>query len=116
MGHNRAIVAAERIAYFHPEHGLVRVKTGFSWPAFFLGSLWGFAKHAWRATLIMMGVEVLLWFGNGFAGAYRNPLMLLACLAAQVAWAVTRGRRANGWWRARLLAQGYRAMGAKLAA
>jgi len=113
VGHNPAIVATQRIAFFHPEHGLVRVKTGFSWPAFFLGSLWGFATHAWRATLLMLAVDILLWFGNGVAGAWRNPLLLLGCLVLQLAWAITRGRRANGWWRAKLLAQGYRPMGAK---
>lgn len=106
-------MSPERIGYIHPARGFVRVKSGFSWPAFFLGGLWAVAKGLWLAALGMFAVDVVIWFCSGYAQARGNAALALAGLALQVVYWVVRGRWANGWWRARLLRQGYRATGAK---
>jgi hypothetical protein len=98
---------AERIGYMNPDRGFARVKTGFSWPAFFFGGLWAAAKGLWLPFVAMCAADVLLWFASGFAQAQGNGLLALLALVAQVGYWVWRGRQANGWWRAKLLAQGY---------
>jgi len=106
---------AERIGYFHPERGMVRVKTGFSWPAFLFGTLWAFAKHLWPIALLMRVPEAAIWFCSGFAQAHGNVALAGAGLLFQLGYRVFFGRHANAWWRARLVAQGYRPTGAKRA-
>ncbi len=106
-------MASERIGYINPERGFVRVKTGFSWPAFFLGGLWAVAKGLWLAALGMCVLDAVLWFCSGFAEAHRDPLLSLGGLLLQIVYWIVRGRYANGWWRAKLLRQGYKPTGAE---
>ena len=99
---------AQRIGYFHPTRGYVRVKTGFSWPAFLFGAMWACAKGLWLPMLAMFALDGLIWFGGGLAGAHRDGILALGWFLAQIAYWVLRGRWANGLWRAKLLREGWR--------
>ena len=108
-------MSAERINYFHPARGMVRVKTGFSWPAFFFGALWAVAKGLWLVAIAMLAVDATLWFCSGYAAARHNDGLAALGLVLQIAYWVFRGWHANAWWRARLVKRGYRPAGASRA-
>jgi hypothetical protein len=104
---------APRICYLDPGRDYVRVKSGFSWPAFFLGSLWAAVKGMWGVTALMVLVEGAFWFGNGIAGARRDESLLLLGFVLQIVWFFVRGRYANAWRRAALARRGYRLVAEK---
>ena len=106
-------MSSERVGYINPERGFVRVKTGFSWPAFFFGGLWAIVKGLWLVAAAMCVLDALIWFSGGYAEARGDGGLAFAGLLFQIAYWVVRGRYANGWWRAKLLRQGYRATGRK---
>ena len=101
-------MAAPRICYLDPGRDYVRVKKGFSWPAFFLGSLWAAVKHMWGVAALMVLVEAVFWFGRGVAAARGDATLLLLGFALEITWFVVRGRYANAWRRAALARRGYR--------
>jgi hypothetical protein len=104
-------MASQRIGYLNPARGFVRVKTGFSWPAFFFGGMWAVAKGLWLPAFAMFALDALIWFCSGYAQARGAAGLVLAGLVLQIAYWVLRGRHANAWWRAKLVRQGYRPMG-----
>jgi len=104
-------MASQRIDYINPARGYVRVKTGFSWPAFFFGGLWAVAKGLWLAAFAMFVLDALIWFCSGYAQARGIGALALACLVLQIGYWVLRGRFGNAWWRAKLVRQGYRPKG-----
>ncbi len=104
---------AQRIGYMNPDRGYVRVKTGFSWPAFFFGGFWAAAKGLWLPFVAMGVADTLLWFASGYAGTRGNELPALLMLLVQLGYWIWRGRLANAWWREKLLAQGYVPVGAQ---
>jgi hypothetical protein len=105
-------MASERIGYINPARGFVRVKTGFSWPAFFFGGMWAIAKGLWLPALAMFALDALIWFCSGYAEARGNGLLAVAGMALEIVYWMLRGRHANAWWRAKLVRQGYRPAGA----
>ena len=104
-------MASERVGYINPERGFVRVKTGFSWPAFFFGTLWAIAKGLWLVALAMLVPEAAIWFCSGYAEAHGAGALALAGLLFQVGYRIAWGRYGNTWWRAKLVRQGYRPTG-----
>ena len=105
-------MTAERLGFLDPGRDYVRVKTGFSWPAFFCGILWASAKKMWGVLLLMLLVEAALYaFGAAVQARHDVPLGL-AQLGVQLAYVVLRGWFGNAWWRASLLRRGYRPTGA----
>ena len=101
-------MATSHQLFEHPRRGVVRVKHGFSWPAFFFSALWAGVKGLWWPTFWgLMALDIALWFLTGWASAARAPLLTLAGLVATVAYAVLRGRRGNQWLRNGLLRRGY---------
>ena len=106
-------MSSERIGYVNPDRGFVRVKSGFSWPAFFFGGMWAVAKGLWLAALAMFALDAVIWFCSGYAQARGDGGLAIAGLVFQLGYWVLRGRHANGWWRAKLVRQGYRPAAAK---
>ena len=104
-------MASERIGYINLDRGFVRVKTGFSWPAFFFGGMWAIAKGLWLPALAMFALDALIWFCAGYAEARGEGGLTMASLVFQIGYWVLRGRHANAWWRARLVRRGYRPTG-----
>lgn len=105
-------MASERVGYLNPDRGFVRVKTGFSWPAFFFGTLWAVAKGLWLVALVMLVPEAALWFCSGYAEARGDAGLAGLGLLFQIGYRLVYGRYANAWWRAKLVRQGYRPTGA----
>jgi hypothetical protein len=101
-------MAAPRTCYLDPGRDYVRVKTGFSWPAFFLGSLWAAVKRMWVVAALMLLVECTFWFGNSIAAASGNATLVLLGFILQIVYCVVRGRYGNAWRRAALARRGYR--------
>ena len=99
---------APRICYLDPGRDYVRVKSGFSWPAFFFGWGWAAVKRMWGVAGLMLLVDGALWFGNGVAGARQDAMLMLLGFVLQIAWGIARGRYANAWRRAALARRGYR--------
>jgi hypothetical protein len=86
---------------------VVGVKVGFSWPAFFFGSLWAVVKRAWALFAVLLLVDAALWFGSGYAAQSRNALLVLAFLGANLAYAVIRGVYGNRWLGVSLRRRGF---------
>ena len=99
---------AKRIVVF--ERGaaeVVGVRVGFSWPAFFFGSLWAIVKHAWGLFAFLLLVDAALWFGSGYAAQSRSAFLLLLFLAANLAYAIVRGVYGNRWLVGSLRSRGF---------
>jgi hypothetical protein len=102
-------MASKRIAYFHPRKGLVLVKRGFSWPAFFFGALWAAAKRMWVPVFFALSVpDFGIWFIVGYAQARRAGDLLLVGLLLSLAYAWARGHFGNRWLEASLRRRGYK--------
>ena len=100
-------MSAQRTGFLDPGRDYVRVKTGFSWPAFFCGILWASAKKLWGLLFLMALVEVLLYMLGAAVQAGGGVSLVLAQLGVQVAYVVLRGWFGNAWWRASLRRRGY---------
>ena len=100
-------MSSPRLLYFHPKHGFVAVKQGFSWPAFFFGSLWALARRAYGLFAVLLVLDVVLWFSTGYAEAQRSLVLALLGLVGTVAYAVVRGKFGNRWVGSSLLSRGY---------
>ena len=86
---------------------VVGVKIGFSWPAFFFGSLWAAAKGAWLLFAGLLVIDALVWFGSGYAAQSRNVLLVLVFLVANLVYVVIRGVYGNRWLEASLRRRGF---------
>jgi Protein of unknown function (DUF2628) len=94
--------------FFNPKRGLVAVKSGFSWPAFFFGSLWAAAKGMWLPYFaVMLVVDLVLWFVTGYAEGQQMETLALIGLLGIVTYAVVRGKRGNAWLAKSLIQRGY---------
>lgn len=91
----------------NPSGMYARVGQGFSWPAFFFGSLWAFVKRSWLLTVLLLVPEVLLWAAGGYMATADNPALLTVFLFANVAYAVVRGIYGNRWLLAMLRHRGF---------
>jgi hypothetical protein len=99
---------SQRKSYFHSRHGLIKVKQGFSWPAFWFGSLWAAAMQMWLpAFLLLLVVDIWLWFITGYAQAQGAAGLALLGLIATVVYAYVRGRYGNRWLASSLVKRGY---------
>ncbi len=75
----------------------VRVKQGFSWTAFFFGSMWALLRRAWPLFGAMFVAEGALWFAQGVALAHKADGMLLGLFVVNLSYAVVRGKFASRW-------------------
>lgn len=108
------------VVFEHPVQGRIAVKTGFSWPAFFLGvlltslgcMLWFMANRLWRyaaAWFIFLILFVLL--DNAIRIGVQDPSVQFALLAGLFAVfflaSITPAFLGNAWRAKSLAAQGY---------
>jgi hypothetical protein len=91
-----------------PNGNVVRLKNGFSWPAFFFGPVWPFIRRAWLLGFVLivpvLGLNVLeaiiLSSWNSVAGA-------VLVLAGNVFCMYMYGRYCNRWIVRSLKGKGY---------
>ncbi len=98
---------APRICYLDPGRDYVRVKKGFSWPAFFFGPFWAAAKKNWGLFFLMMLVEIVLYALGAAVQAQRDLGLAGLQFLLAIAYWVGRGLVGNPWWRASLRRRGY---------
>jgi len=89
-----------------PDRDIVLVKEGFSWPAFFLGSLWAFRHRLWLAAAVLLAALFAVGAGLNFSGA--DPLTQLV---VAVAYGAVVGTVANDLRRWKLDRDGFAAAG-----
>jgi len=100
-------MSAPKLQYFHPRHGIALVKQGFSWPAFFFGSLWALARRVYLLFFLMSVLDIAFWFITGYAAAQGGSGLVLLGLCGTLAYAVVRGKYGNAWLQSFLVSRGY---------
>ena len=89
--------------FVHPVHGLEAVKSGFSWPAFVLPSVWMLDKSMWKHAAVWFGVHATV---DGLAFTLGSDAALL-CVFSAIALRLFAGVNANRWLERRLLERRY---------
>ncbi|PYR92900.1 MAG: hypothetical protein DMF84_11575 [Acidobacteria bacterium] len=101
--------------FVHRLRGYAAIKTGFSWPAFFLSGLWLLWMRLWRQTAAFWAVTIALRVVEIAVETAPDPVVQLAAQAVMVAaWlglTLVPGVRGNRWRAQRLAARGYRLVG-----
>ena len=94
-----------------PEGDVVRVKIGFSWQAFFVGSLKALVRRTWLiAGLSCVAFLLFAWQGNPTASS-RTIALLLALACLYVGYMTFCGVYGNRWLVSSLLRRGFRKVG-----
>lgn len=69
--------------YEHPIGTKVAVKLGWSWPAFFLGFIWAYAKKMNVLATCFLIIAIILVYALGFTGTggiIQNVLSLVGAI------------------------------------
>lgn len=103
---------ASHMLFKSPTGDVVRVKTGFSWQAFFVGSF----RAVLRRTWLVFGVLAIAWFmyawmGTAIGASSRSVALVLVLLAVYFGYMVFCGLYGNRWLVASLLRRGFRQIG-----
>jgi hypothetical protein len=86
----------------------VRVKRGFSWPAFLLGPVWALFRGSGRAFLLMLaGYLPILAFDIFYIGNSTSLPLILVLLALYITYMIVCGICGNRWLADSLLESGY---------
>jgi hypothetical protein len=99
----------------HPDAGLVAVKVGFSWPAFFFGFIWMMFKKMWGLVGAWLGMYFVLTLIEKFlegvvkSNAHFSVQVVLWIFVsgAYVTLWLLPAFRGNQWVERNLRAQGY---------
>lgn len=92
----------------HPSRASINIKSGFSWPAFFLGPLWAIAKRMWLLLFILTLALLPIYALDAYAEYKKSvPLSILVLILVNGIMFIC-GRFGNRWLYAKLLRQGYR--------
>ena len=84
--------------YKSPQGDIVRVKMGFSWQAFFVGSLKAIVRRTWLLAAIGLLVYLLTAFYNGAPTATsRTAALLLVLLGFYGVYMLFCGVNGNRW-------------------
>ena len=103
---------ASHMLFRSPEGEIVKVKVGFSWQAFFVGSLKAMMRRTWLlATLVLLGYLMYSYMGDAFTESSRTVALLLVLLGLYFLYMVFCGVYANRWLIASLLRRGFRKIG-----
>ncbi len=92
-----------------PDGEIVQVKVGFSWQAFFVGSLRTLITRGWLILVAMaLAYFIFAWMGASFALSSRNIGLMTAVLGVYFCYMVCCGIYGNRWLVASLLRRGFR--------
>jgi hypothetical protein len=96
-----------------PDGELVKVKAGFSWQAFFVGSAKAMVRRTWLIALVVIVLGgMYAWMGSeAFAASSRTQALVLALLGLYVLYMLFCGIYGNRWLVASLLRRGFRKIG-----
>jgi hypothetical protein len=91
-----------------PDGHVVRVKVGFSWQAFFVGSWRAMARRTWPLVLTALGYLAFLRTGPPFHQSPRLLALTALVLLFYFAYMVFCGLFGNRWLVSSLLRRGFR--------
>jgi hypothetical protein len=95
-----------------PDGEVVKVKVGFSWQAFFVGSFKAILRRTWLlAALLLLGYLFYAYMGASFAESSRTIALLFALLALYFLYMLFCGVYGNRWLVTSLLRRGFRQVG-----
>jgi len=95
-----------------PDGELVKVKVGFSWQAFFLGSFKAVLRRTWLiGTILLIAYLMYAWMGESFKESSRTVALLLALLGLYLLYMLFCGFYGNRWLVQSLLRRGFRKIG-----
>ena len=98
--------------YKSPQGDIVRVKMGFSWQAFFVGSLKSIVRRTWLLAAIGLLVYLMTAFHNGAPTATsRTAALLLVLLGFYAAYMLFCGVNGNRWLDDSLRRRGFTVVG-----
>lgn len=95
------------VLYTDSSGNVVRVKRGFSWPAFFIGPLWALYRQLWVVFLLLTTGMFALRVLFVYASRTRNATLMIAVVLLEVAVMVICGVYGNRWVVSRLKRKGY---------
>lgn len=103
---------ASHLIFKSPSGDIVKVKTGFSWQAFFVGSLRSMIKRTWVLLgLVALGVYLLWWIDGTPTASSRNVALLIAFGVVCLCYMLFCGFQGNRWRVDSLLRRGFRQVG-----
>ncbi|MEP7056468.1 MAG: hypothetical protein ABI809_01690 [Caldimonas sp.] len=103
---------ATRLLFKSPDGDIVRVGVGFSWQAFFVGSLRTMLKFTWPLFCALpVAYLVFARKGNEVPTSTRVIALLLIFVVAYLGFMLFCGLYGNRWLVASLLRRGYRQVG-----
>ena len=98
--------------YKSPQGDIVRVKMGFSWQAFFIGSLKSIVRRTWLLAAIGLVFYLLTAFYNGAPTATsRTAALLLVLLGFYAVYMLFCGVNGNRWLGDSLRRRGFTMVG-----
>ena len=101
-----------RLLFKSPDGDLVRVDVGFSWQAFFIGSLRTMLKYTWPFFCALpVAYFVFARKGNGLPTSTRVIALLLIAAVVYIGFMLFCGLYGNRWLVASLRRRGYRQIG-----
>ena len=103
---------SSHLLFKSPDGDVVKVKVGFSWDAFFLGSLKAVVRRTWLlVSLAVAGFLTWSWMGPALTASSRSVALLLALCCAYLGYMLFCGLYGNRWLVSSLLRRGFRQVG-----
>ncbi|HEX7439032.1 MAG TPA: hypothetical protein VF319_02965 [Caldimonas sp.] len=100
---------ASHMLFKSPTGEVVRVKIGFSWQAFFIGSLRAVVRRTWLVFgVLAIAYFMFAWMGSAFLASSSTIALLLLLLAVYFGYMVFCGVYGNRWLVSSLLRRGFR--------
>ena len=98
--------------YKSPQGDIVRVKMGFSWQAFFVGSLRAIVRRTWLLAAVAALIYVITAFYNGApTPTSRTAALFLVLLAFYAVYMLFCGVNGNRWLGDSLRRRGFMLVG-----
>jgi hypothetical protein len=102
---------ASHMLFRSPDGEVVKVKVGFSWQAFFVGSFKAILRRKLLlAALLVVGYLFYSYMGQSFAESSRTFALLFALLVLYFMYMLFCGMYGNQWLISSLLRRGFRQM------
>jgi hypothetical protein len=105
-------MASHHMLFRSPDGEVVKVKIGFSWQAFFVGSLKALLRRTWLIAGVLLALYVMYaWMGSAFSASSSTVALLLLLLGLYFLYMLLCGVYGNRWLVASLLRRGFRKIG-----
>ena len=98
--------------YKSPQGDIVRVKMGFSWQAFFIGSLKAIVRRTWLLAAVGLLIYLMMaFYGGAPTATSRTAALLLLLLGFYCVYMLFCGVNGNRWLDDSLRRRGFTVVG-----